>query len=71
MKNSRYLAAGAMAIAIGFGGFLAWQSFGVRDAAPAVAYTLLFGWLLLWRMRIARMEATVAEAERHAAFAEE
>ena len=43
MKNSRYLVAGASAIAIGIGGFLAWQSFGVRDAAPAVAYTLLNG----------------------------
>lgn len=43
MKYSRYLAAGTAALAIGIGGFLTWQSFGVRDAAPAVAYTLLNG----------------------------
>ncbi|MDQ6747030.1 MAG: cytochrome c biogenesis protein CcsA [Candidatus Dormibacteraeota bacterium] len=36
-----------------------------------LAYTLLFGWLLLWRMRIARMEAAVADAQRHVAFMEE
>lgn len=43
MKTSRYLAAGIAAAAIGIGGFLAWQSVGVRETAPPVAYTLLNG----------------------------
>ncbi len=43
MKPSRYVAAAAVALAIGVGAFLTFQSVGTRETAPDVAYTLLDG----------------------------
>lgn len=43
MKVSRYVAAAAVALAIGVGALLTWQSVGVQEKAPSVSYTLLDG----------------------------
>ncbi len=43
MKSVRHVAAAAVALAIGVGAFLAYQSVGTRESAPDVAYTLLDG----------------------------
>ena len=43
MKTTHYVAAAAVALAIGVGGFLAFQGVGSRESAPDVAYTLLDG----------------------------
>jgi peroxiredoxin len=44
MKSAPHTAAAvAVALLLGAGAYLGWQSFGAREAAPAVSYTLLDG----------------------------
>jgi len=43
VKPARYLAAGIVTVAIGVGGYLAYESVGARADAPNVGYTLLDG----------------------------
>lgn len=43
MKTARYAVAAIFALAVGVGGYLAFQSVGAKDMAPSVGYTLLDG----------------------------
>lgn len=43
MKTARYAVAAIVALAVGVGGYLAFQSVGAKDMAPSVGYTLLDG----------------------------
>ena len=43
MKPARYVAASIVALAVGVGAYLAYESTGTRGMAPYVAYTLLDG----------------------------
>lgn len=43
MKTARYAVAAIVTLAIGVGGYLAFQSVGAKDMAPSVGYTLLDG----------------------------
>ena len=43
MKTARYALAAIVTLAIGVGGYLAFQSVGAKDMAPSVGYTLLDG----------------------------
>lgn len=43
MKTARYAIAAIVTLAIGVGGYLAFQSVGAKDMAPSVGYTLLDG----------------------------
>jgi thiol-disulfide isomerase/thioredoxin len=43
MKSARHIAAVIVAVVLGVGGYLVFQSVGAREAAPDVAYTLLDG----------------------------
>ena len=43
MKTARYAIAAIVALAVGVGGYLAFQSVGAKDMAPSVGYTLLDG----------------------------
>jgi peroxiredoxin len=43
VKTARYAVAAIVALAVGVGGYLAFQSVGAKDMAPSVGYTLLDG----------------------------
>ena len=43
MKTARYALAAIVTLAVGVGGYLAFQSVGAKDMAPNVGYTLLDG----------------------------
>ena len=43
MKTARFALAAIVALAVGVGGYLAFQSVGAKDMAPNVGYTLLDG----------------------------
>jgi len=43
VKTARYALAAIVTLAIGVGGYLAFQSVGAKDMAPSVGYTLLDG----------------------------
>ena len=43
MKTARYAIPAIVALAVGVGGYLAFQSVGAKDMAPTVGYTLLDG----------------------------